>query len=189
MLAITIVLTEGYSDWEIGLLAGTGRAFYGADIRFVAPGGGPVNALSGLKLAALDPFVAPEDGVVVVCGGPAFESDSPPEVEDRLKQAHDNGCVIAGICGGTLALARAGLLNDVAHTSNGADYLQAAKNYSGGVNYRDQPQAVRDGRIITAPAPAPASFALEVLYAAGLERDAAGVIMTMLSQEHRPMRS
>ena len=36
MLAITIVLTEGYSDWEIGVLAGIGGAFYSADIKFVS---------------------------------------------------------------------------------------------------------------------------------------------------------
>ena len=148
MLAITIVLTEGYSDWEIGVLAGTGRAYYGADIGFVSADGGPVTAVSGLKTEALERFSAPTGGVVVVCGGPAFESETPPEIEGRLKQAHENGCVIAGICGATLALARTGL------------------------------------RIITAPAPAPASFAAEVLTAAGLEAEAAGVIMAMLSQEH-----
>ena len=31
---------------------------------------------------------------------------------------------VAGICGGTLALARAGLLNDVAHTSNDLAFLE-----------------------------------------------------------------
>jgi len=184
MLAITIVLTEGYSDWEIGVLAGTGRAYYGAEIGFVSADGGPVTAVSGLKTEALERFSAPTDGVVVVCGGPAFESDAPPEIEERLKQAHENGCVVAGICGATLALARAGMLDDVAHTSNGRDYLQTVKSYRGAAYYRDQPQAVRDGRIITAPAPAPASFAAEVLTAAGLEAEAAGVIMAMLSQEH-----
>jgi putative intracellular protease/amidase len=184
MLAITIVLTEGYSDWEIGELAGIGRAFYGADIRFVSVEGGPVTAVSGLRTEALERFVAPDSGVVAVCGGPAFESDTPPEIEGRLKQAYKSGCVIAGICGATLALARAGLLDDVAHTSNGRDYLQTVKIYRGAAHYRDQPQAVRDGRIITAPAPAPASFAAEVLTAAGLKAEAAGVIMGMLSQEH-----
>ncbi|MAN78303.1 MAG: glutamine amidotransferase [Rhizobiales bacterium] len=189
MLAITIVLTEGYSDWEIGVLAGIGRAFYVADVRFVSAEGGPVTAISGLKTQALERISAPDSGVVVVCGGPTFESDTPPEIEGRLKQAHENGCVIAGICGGTLALARAGLLDEAAHTSNGLDYLQAVKTYRGAAHYRDQPQAVGDGRVITAPAPAPASFAVEVLTAAGIEAEAAGVIMGMLSREHARLGS
>ncbi|AEQ51952.1 DJ-1/PfpI family protein [Pelagibacterium halotolerans] len=189
METITIVLTEGYSDWEIGVLAGTGRAYYGAEIGFVSADGGPVTAVSGLKTEALERFSAPKGGVVVVCGGPAFESDTPPEIEGRLKQAHENGCVIAGICGATLALARAGLLDDVAHTSNGLDYLRAVGGYRGAAHYRDQPQAVRDGRIITAPAPAPASFAFEVLMAAGVEGEAAQAIMGMLSREHARMGS
>lgn len=189
MLAITIVLTEGYSDWEIGVLAGTGRAFYSADIRFVSAEGGAVTAVSGLRTEALERFSAPDGGVVVVCGGPEFESDTPPEIEERLKEAYENGCAVAGICGGTLALARAGLLDDVAHTSNGLDYLKGVKTYRGAAHYRDQPQAVRDRRIITAPAPAPASFAVEVLTAAGFEGEATGAIMAMLSQEHAPLGS
>jgi putative intracellular protease/amidase len=189
MLAITIVLTEGYSDWEIGVLAGTGGAYYGADIKFVSPEGGAVTGISGLKTGALGRFSAPDGGVVVVCGGPEFESDTPPEIEERLKEAYENGCAVAGICGATLALARAGLLDDVAHTSNGLDYLQAVKTYQGAAHYRDQPQAVRDGRIITAAAPAPASFAVAVLEAAGVEQEAAGVIMGMLSQEHARLGS
>ena len=31
---VAIILTEGFSDWEYALLAGTGRAFYGLDIAF-----------------------------------------------------------------------------------------------------------------------------------------------------------
>lgn len=189
MLAITIVLTEGYSDWEIGVLAGTGRAFYGADIRFVSADGGAVTAVSGLRTEALERFEAMDTGVVVVCGGPTFEGEAPPRIEGRLRQSYEKGCVVAGICGGTLALARAGLLDAVAHTSNGADYLRAVEGYRGGSHYRDQPHAVRDGRIITAPAPAPASFAVEVLSAAGVEEDAAGQIMAMLSQEHARLGS
>ena len=189
MRAITIVLTNGYSDWEIGVLAGTGRAFYDADIRFVSPEGGSVTSVAGLAVGGLEKFTAPKDGVVVVCGGASYESAEPPAIEDRLRAAHENGCVVSGICGGTLALARAGLLDAVAHTSNGDTYLQAVPSYGGAALYRDQPQAVRDGAIITAPAPAPASFATEVLLAAGVEREAAGAIMGLLGQEHRAMGS
>ena len=37
MKPITIVIAEGYSDWEIAPLAGVGRAFFGADIRLPHP--------------------------------------------------------------------------------------------------------------------------------------------------------
>ncbi|QQR35147.1 DJ-1/PfpI family protein [Devosia oryziradicis] len=186
MKPITIVIAEGYSDWEIAPLAGVGRAFYGADIRFASPHGGSVTSVAGLTMADTDRFEPPNDGVVVVCGGPAFEGDNPPDLSERLRQAKAAGCVIAGICGGTVALARAGLLDQVRHTSNGPGYLdQFASAYKGAGHYVDQPMALRDGYIITAAAPMPASFAMEVLAAAGLDRAKAGEIPAMLSGEHQ----
>lgn len=185
MQPIFIVLSQGYSDWEIAVLGGVGRAFYDADIRFVAPEGGAVSSAAGLNVTGLERFEAPQSGVVAVCGGPAFESGEAPDVSDRLRSAFDKGCTIAGICGGTLALARAGLLNDVRHTSNAADYLNmAGAAYRGAALYVDQPKALHDGRIITAAAPQPASFAIEVLAAAGFAREAVGEIGGMLGREH-----
>lgn len=185
MQPITIIVTDGYSDWEIAPLAGVGRAFYDADIRFASPEGGPITSVAGLTVTDTDKFDASEDGVVVVCGGGAFEGDAAPNLRDRLRDAHSRGRVVAGICGGTIALARAGLLDDVKHTSNGPDYLgKFAKSYDGAANYIDQPTALRDGDIITAAAPMPASFAMEVLAAAGLDPKKAAEIPAMLSREH-----
>lgn len=185
MLPILIVVTERYSDWEIAPLAGLGRAFYGAEIEFASPDGGPLASVAGLMLTGIERFEAPAAGVVVVCGGPAFESDAAPDIGDRLRAAHRNGCVLAGICSGTIALARAGLLDHVNHTSNGPGYLDGfAPDYKGTGSYVDQPYALRDDTIITAPAPAPASFAVETLQAAGLDVGAADEIMRMLAREH-----
>jgi putative intracellular protease/amidase len=184
MKPITIILTEGYSDWEIAPLAGVGRAFYGADIRFVSPDGGSVTSIAGLVVSDLERFDAPEEGVVVICGGPAFEQGA-PDISARLKKAREAGCVIAGICGGTIALARAGMLDNAKHTSNGPGYLQQhAEGYAGADLYVDQPRALRAGDLITAPAPAPASFAAEVLTAVGLDPQKAQELREMLGKEH-----
>ena len=52
---------------------------------------------------------------------------------------HARGVPIAAICGATLALARAGLLNDRAHTSNEQAYLTSmAPEYTGAAQYVDQ---------------------------------------------------
>ncbi len=185
MERITILLTEGYSDWEIAPLSGLGRAFYGADICFASPDGGPLTSAAGLPIADTARFEPPAKGVVVVCGGPAFERTPPPDLSDRLGKAGEAGCFIAGICGGTLALARAGLLNNARHTSNRPGYLEKyVADYSGTDNYVDQQKALRSGRIITAPAPAPASFAAEVLHASGLDPEKAAELVAMLSAEH-----
>lgn len=185
MQPITIIVADGYSDWEIAPLAGVGRAFYDADIRFASPEGGPITSVAGLTVTDTDKFDAAGDGVVVVCGGGAFEGDAAPDLSDRLRDAHSRGRIVAGICGGTIALAQAGLLDDVNHTSNGPDYLgKFATSYNGAANYVDQPTALRDGAIITAAAPMPASFAMEVLAAAGLDAEKAAEIPAMLGREH-----
>lgn len=187
MSTVTVILTDRYSDWEIGVLCGLGRAFYGADIRFTSPEGGPLNSVAGLPIADTESFEPPSDGVVVICGGPAFESDEPPDIGDRLMAAHENGCVIAGICGGTVAMASAGLLDDHAHTSNWPGYLEThAAGYAGSSRYVEQPMALRGGRVITAPAGAPASFAAEVLEASGLSSENAAMIRSRLAAEFQP---
>jgi putative intracellular protease/amidase len=186
MQPIVIVLSDRYSDWEIATLAGAGRAFFEADVSFATPSGGDVTSVAGLHISQTDAFRAPAEGVVVVCGGPAWEGEDAPDIGEALIAARDRGCVIAGICGGTVALARAGLLDAVRHTSNAPDYLtRLVPGYAGAAHYVDQPQALRDGNIITAPAPAPASFATEVLIAAGLEAQAARQIQDLLAAEHR----
>lgn len=54
--------------------------------------------------------------VVVVVGGMVWERPEAPDIQDFLHASRSSGATIAGICGGTLALARAGLLDTVPHT-------------------------------------------------------------------------
>lgn len=186
MLPITIVLTEGYSDWEIAPLSGLGRAFFGAPIVFTSLEGGALSSAAGLHVADTERFCAPNKGVVVVCGGPRVEQDDNDLLVQQLQLAYENGCIVAGICGGTVALAHAGLLDTVRHTSNAPGYLdEHAPRYKGAAHYVDQAKAVRDGAIITAAAPAPASFAVEVLVAAGLDAETAQIIQELLAKEHK----
>jgi putative intracellular protease/amidase len=68
------------------------------------------------------------------------------------------GKPVAAICGATLGLARAGLLDDRPHTSNAPDYLAMAPSYHGAEHYREA-KVVAGDTIITAPATAPIDFA------------------------------
>ncbi|MDT4864470.1 hypothetical protein FQZ97_992330 [compost metagenome] len=82
--------------------------------------------------------------------------------------------VVGGICGATLALARAGIFNGINHTSNGREWIaERAPQYAGAGRYQDVPNAVADKRIVSAPGTAPGTFAvafLETLFPSEQER-------------------
>lgn len=75
------------------------------------------------------------------------------------------------ICGATLGLARTGLLDGRAHTSNRPELLQV-EGYHGSDHYVDD-RVVVDGNLITAPATGYLELAREILRATGLLSDAA----------------
>lgn len=181
---VLIVLTEGYADWETPLISAAGRDFYGAELRHATPGGGDVTSMAGLRVTGL-PDIAPQpDEIIVICGGGIWTTDKAPKIEPLLRAAYDAGHVIAGICAGVVPMARAGLLAEVAHSTNGLPFMDYyLPDYPGRDNHRDTPQAVADNRIITAPGTAPLTFALEVLKAAGVPSLQLGEMRQMLLAE------
>ena len=75
---------------------------------------------------------------------------------------------MAAICGATLALASAGLLDERPHTSNGPGFLEMfCPSYRGTNHYVDEP-AVSDGKLITAAGTAPLEWAREILDVLGV---------------------
>lgn len=183
---VMIVVLDGFADWETPLIAGIGGSFYGLPARYVTPGGGRVRSMGGLTVEGLADAVPQPDEIVVLCGGDAWTRPDAPDLSAMLRQVHARGTAVAGICAGTLALARAGLFSGRAHTSNGLDFLRHhLPDYDAAAQYRDQPQAVSDGGVISAPGSAPITFAAEVLRAAGLPRDKLDEFLTLAGAEVR----
>ena len=187
MTTIVTILTEGYADWETALLNAAARSYYGIETKFATPGGKPVTSAGGLKVT---PNLAVEDidpqavDALVVNGGTAWSQPDAPDIGQALVAARDAGKTVAGICDGTLALARAGLLDGVKHTSNSAENLDPT-GYAGKANYQDQPDAVVDGKIVTAPGTAPVSFMGGVFETLGLRDDNLNFYLGMYGAEHR----
>jgi putative intracellular protease/amidase len=187
MTTIVTILTEGYADWESALLNAVARQHYGITTLFATPGGQPVTSAAGLRVT---PDIAAENldpagfDVLVVNGGVAWSQPDAPDVSAPLRGARDAGRIVAGICDGTVALARAGLLDAVAHTSNSPENLPPT-GYRGAGRYRDQPGAVTDDRVITAPGTAPVSFMTAVLEELGLRNDELDYYVGLHAAEHR----
>ena len=188
MAKVAVVLTQGFADWEYALIGGTGGPFFGLDIQYFAPAVGEIRSHGGLTAVVsrgLDELSAWNPKATIIVGGTIWETDEAPEISNFLKAQHDGGAVVAGICGGTLALARAGLLDDVRHTSNDVDFLSRnAKNYAGSELYLGSAAAISDGRVITAPGTAPVSFTAAVFEGVGLEQETVLKFKAMMAAEH-----
>jgi transcriptional regulator GlxA family with amidase domain len=189
MARVGLILTPGFADWEYAFIAGTGAPFYGIDVRFFASTTGLFRSQGGLAVTVdshLQQCLDWTPDVVVVIGGMVWERVEAPDLRDFLRTSHSTGATVAGICGGTLALARAGLLDSVPHTSNSADFLQQnAAGYEGRTLYRSSPVAVAADRVITAPGAAPVSFTCAVFEGAGLSSETVSQFRSMLAAEHR----
>ena len=160
---VGFVFIERFADWEYGLLAASAVEWFGAKAVSLTPGGRPVASASGFRLTP-DRGTRPDENAdldaVAVIGSDQWTAENPPDVTPLIKAVASRGGVVGGICAGTLALARAGLFKDAAHTSNGRDWiLKHQPGYAGAEHYVDVPQAVADGSIVSAPGSASGTFA------------------------------
>ncbi|ELQ9312229.1 DJ-1/PfpI family protein [Serratia marcescens] len=185
---MAIVLTSGFADWEYALIAGVGGPFYGLDVAFFAPQAGKLRSQGGLTVTiekSVDELADWLPDVIVVVGGTLWETERAPDISALLNEQFQRGATLAGICGGTLALARAGLLNDRGHTSNDAEFLtRNVEGYTGPRHFVASATAVVDDRVITAPGSAPVSFTTAVFRGAGLDEETLRQFSAMLAAEH-----
>ena len=161
---VVVLLQPGAADWEMGPVLPVLKEYFGATIRTASPDGKTVVSMGGVMLdvdTGYDTADLREADLVVIIGSDAWMRFDDAALSNRLKARADEGKPIAAICAGTLALARAGVLDDRPHTSNSGPFLsENAAVYAGGDRYRDVAHAVSDGVVATAPGSAPASFAV-----------------------------
>ncbi|QWP78812.1 DJ-1/PfpI family protein [Lysobacter sp. K5869] len=159
---IVLLMIDRPADWEYGPLAGAAHAWFGIDVVSASLDAAPLTTMGGLSLQPqrrLDELSVDDAELWVVPGSPLWdEAPAPAPIVQALRERAARGRAIAGICGGTRALAAAGLLNERAHTSNEPGYLDAVPGYNGQAHYREQACVSADG-IVTAPGTSPVSFA------------------------------
>lgn len=164
---IGLIFIEGYADWEFGLLSASVGEWFAGRVVALSPGAKPVRSIGRLMLTPERATDAESNGdldAVAVIGSDGWAGADAPDVGPLLKAVNARNGVVGGICAGTLALARAGLFANTAHTSNGREWISGlVPGYAGNEHYRDEPRAVSGGRIISAPGSAPGTFATEFL--------------------------
>lgn len=166
MQAAHLLVFDGFADWEpahaLAELRRSGErsvVVAGFDTR-------PVTSMGGLRVVpdiGLQDVRAPDVEILILPGGDLWEGTYPESELNRvLIDLVAADVPVAAICGGTLAVARAGLLNDRRHTSNMPGYIgEHVPQYSGVALYEASP-AVSDRGVITASGLAPVEFAREI---------------------------
>ena len=188
MTRIALALTEDFADWEPALLAAAARGYLGVEIVTASPDGASVTSMGGLKLTpdmAYDALDPDEIDALVIPGGLSWEKGTAPDFTDLVHRFRARDRVVAGICAASSALAATGVLNHAAHTGNSLASHQRHGIYKGTELYRDQPRAVSDKGIVTAPGSSPVTFATEVLKALDLWGPEAKTELWVFSAEHR----
>jgi len=189
MTTFLTILTQDYADWETALLNAVGRGFYGIETRFATPGGKPVISAGGLVVTpdlAIEDAGAGDFDVLLVNGGTAWAKPDAPDISELARSAVAAGKIVGGICDGTVALARSGVLDTVRHTSNSPDNLPPT-GYKGADLYENVPFAVADGRIVTAPGTAPVSFMAAILDQLGLKDANLDFFLGLHAAQHKEL--
>jgi putative intracellular protease/amidase len=170
--AVHLLVFEGFADWEPAYALAEVRRSGGIEVVTVGFTAVPVRSMGGVRAApdlALATVEPAGVRLLLLPGGDLWEGEEYPRelLETLLLRLEREGVPIAAICGATLATARAGLMEDRAHTSNELAYLQRIPSYGGSSRYVDA-LAVRDRGLITASGLGPMEFAREIFEELGV---------------------
>ena len=165
---IHVLVFEGFADWEPSHALAELRRSGGHEVVTVGFSREAITSMGGLRILpdhALSEVQAEDVRMLIVPGGDLWErEDAYPraELEGLLARMLAAKRPIAAICGATVALARAGLLDDRRHTSNMPTYLtETVPSYRGQARY-EPTLVVRDRGIITASGLGAVDFAREI---------------------------
>ncbi len=161
-----MLVFEGFADWEPAHALAELRRSGERSVVVVGFDAEPVTSMGGLRVVperTLAEIRSSEMEILILPGGDLWESSYPEtELSRVLTDLVAADVPVAAICGGTLAVARAGLLNDRRHTSNMPGYIaEHVPRYSGVALYEAVP-AISDRGVITASGLAPVEFAREI---------------------------
>jgi putative intracellular protease/amidase len=167
---VHLAVYDTLADWETGFATAhlNKPLWHKTPGRFavqtVGPSLEPITTMGGMRITpdrALADLTPAESAMLILPGNDIFATEAFVPFAEKAREFLAAGVPVAAICGSTGGLAMAGLLDDRAHTSNAAAFLDSL-GYKGADLYREEP-AVTDGDLITAGAMAPVEFAREIL--------------------------
>jgi len=160
MFTVYIYVLDTLADWELGYVTAelnSGRFFRKdapeVSVKTVAISTEPVKTMGGLTIVpdcTIREIAVSEKSVLLLPGANTWDDPRHSVMMKKAGELLSAGALVCAICGATMALASAGLLDRRPHTSNGAGYLEmVSPSYKGQKFFVDVPSVV-DRNLITA---------------------------------------
>ncbi len=162
MFTVYIYAIDTLADWEIGYITAelnSGRYFKknaeSVLLKTVSCSKEPIKTMGGLTIVpdcTIDDIFMDKKTVLLLPGANTWNDPKHGAIIEKANELLSIGATVCAICGATTALAGYGLLDNRAHTSNGAGFLEMmVPVYKGQSFYIDKP-SVADNNLITAAA-------------------------------------
>ena len=167
---VHVAVYDGLADWEVGFATAhiNSDAWQRQPGRYavitVGESRAPVTTMGGATITpdvTLDEVGPADSALLILPGADAWLAGGNGAFVAKARELLDADVPVAAICGATVGLATAGVLDDRRHTSNAAEALSWT-GYAGAELYVDEP-AVTDRGLVTASGVRPVEFAREVL--------------------------
>ena len=168
------------ADWEIGYVTAELHSwrFFKADApevrtKTVGRTMESIRTMGGLTVlpdCTVDDIAVDAQSVLLLPGGNMWDRPEQDAIIRKAEELLSVGATVCAICGATVALAHAGLLNDRPHTSNGEGFLDMmCPGYRGQRYYVAEPSVV-DGNLITASGTGALLWAKQIIERLGVFR-------------------
>ncbi|RED41796.1 DJ-1/PfpI family protein [Paenibacillus sp. VMFN-D1] len=168
-----VYVLDTMADWELGFVTAelnSGQYFKNRGsrlpVRTVGASNRPITTKGGMTIVpdvTVDEITHETTAILLLPGADNWKDSVNGPIIEKVKQLLDAGGNVAAICGATLALADAGLLDDRQHTSNSREYLNLfSPAYKGAARYKDE-KVVVDGNLITTGSAGALELAREVI--------------------------
>lgn len=160
MTTIYVYILDTLADWELGQVTAelnSGRFFKKdaptVSLKTVGYSKDSIKTMGGMTIVPdclIDDITMSDTTVLLLPGADTWSDSKQAAIIEKAGELLSLGATVGAICGATVALANAGLLNDRPHTSNGPGFLDMfVPSYTGQDFYVDQPSAA-DHNLITA---------------------------------------
>jgi len=162
---IHMLVFDGFADWELALISCEINKSGKYKMKTVGFSENIVCSMGGIKVVPdirINDIEKEDVCLFMFPGGDMWTLEENYQITSILQELKQKGVILAGICGATVAFARAGLLQGIKYTSNTRNFLQKYVSNCSIGDYVDYP-AVADRNIITASGVGSVEIAYEII--------------------------